>query len=70
MASECKKGGLVVQRHYEIKFELQDLAAGALLPPVVREETQIYPGRSADVEETEGMAKPTEECGDLLLENL
>ena len=36
---ECKKGGLVVQRYDEIKFELQDLAARAL----VRDEPQIYP---------------------------
>ena len=58
---ECKKGGVVIQRHDEIKFELQDLAARALIPSVVRDEPQIYPGRSADVEETEGMSTPTEE---------
>ena len=41
---ECKKGGLVIQRHDEIKFELQDLAARALIPSVVRDEPQIYQG--------------------------
>ena len=29
---ECKKGGLVTQRHVEITFELEDLAARALIP--------------------------------------
>ena len=67
---DCKKGGLVIQRHCEIKFKLQDLAARALIPSVVRDEPQIYPGRSADVEETEGMSTPTEERGDLLIRNI
>ena len=48
---QCKKGRLAIQRHDEIKFELQDFAAGALIPSV-RNEPQIYPGRRADVEET------------------
>ena len=38
---ECKKGGSVIQRHDEIKFELQELAAKALIPSVVRDEPQI-----------------------------
>ena len=29
---ECKKGGKAIQRHDEIKFELQDLFARALIP--------------------------------------
>ena len=56
-----------MQRHAEIKFELRDLAARALIPSVVRDEVHIYPGRSADIEETEGMSTPTEERGDLLV---
>ena len=31
---------------------------------VVRDEPQIYPGRNADVDETEGMSTPTEVRGD------
>ena len=38
----------------------------ALIPSVVRDDPQIYLGRSADVEETEGMSTLTEERGDLL----
>ena len=38
----CKKGGLVIQRHDEIKFELQDHAASALNSSVARDESQIY----------------------------
>ena len=60
-------GGLVIQRHDEIIFALQDLAARALILSV---EPQIYPGRSGDVEETEGMSTTTEERGDLLIRNL
>ena len=67
LKQECKTGGLVIQRHYEIKFELQELAAGALVPSVVRDDPQIYPGRSSNVEETEGMSTPAEERGDLLV---
>ena len=67
LKQECKTGGLVIQRHYEIKFELQELAAGALIPSVVRDDPQIYPGRSSNVEETEGMSTPAEERGDLLV---
>ena len=47
---ECKKGGLVIERHDEIKFELQDFTASALIPSFVRRgEPHIYPGRRADV---------------------
>ena len=67
---ECKKRGLAIQCHDEIKFALQDLAARALILSVVRDDPQIYPGRSADVEETEGMYAPTEERGDLAIRNI
>ena len=70
MAFECKKGGLIIQRHDEIKLELQDLAARALIPSVVHDEPQIYRGRSTNVEETEEMSTPTEEHGDLLIRNI
>ena len=53
-----EKGGFVIQRHDEIKLELQDLAARALIPSVVHDEPQIDPGRSADVDETEEMSTP------------
>ena len=48
----CKKGGLVIQRHDKIKFELQDIASRALIPSEVHDEPQIYLGRSEDVEES------------------
>ena len=38
--------------------------------PVVRDEPQIYRGRSADVEETEGRSTPREERDDLLIRNI
>ena len=58
---ECKKREFVIQRHDEIKFELQDLAARALIPSVVRDEPQSCPGRSADFEALAGINTPTEE---------
>ena len=54
----------------KFKFELQYLAARAFMPSVVRDEPLIHPGRSADVEETEGMSTSTEERGDLLIRNI
>ena len=44
-----------------------EIKARALIPSVVRDELQIYPGRSADVEGTEGKSSLTAERGDLLL---
>ena len=40
MALSARKGAIVIQRHNEIKFELQDLAARALISSVVRDEHQ------------------------------
>ena len=49
----------------------QDLAARARIPSVIRDEPHIYPGRSTDVQETEGMSTPTKkERGDLLAWNI
>ena len=61
--SECKKGGLIIQRHDDIMFGLQDLAASSLVSSEICGEPQIYPGRSADDDETEGMSAPTGERG-------
>ena len=52
--------------HKDIKF---DLPARDLIPSVVREVPQISTGRSADVEENEGLPTPTEERGDLLIKH-
>ena len=57
---EWKTGGLVNQRHGESKYELQDLATRALILSAVCDGPQIYPGRSAHIEEIEGMSSPTE----------
>ena len=40
------------------------------IPSVVRDEPQIYPGRSEDVEETEGTSTLTEERGAILITNI
>jgi hypothetical protein len=46
-ALQCKKGGLVIMRHNEIKDELCDLLTKALVPSAVRDEPRIYPCRPA-----------------------
>ena len=45
-------------------LSFKDLATRALIPFVVRDEPQIYPGRITDVDETEVLSTPTEERGD------
>ena len=45
-------------------LSFQDLVLRDLIPAVVLNEPQIYPGRSAHVAETEEMSTPTEERGD------
>jgi len=46
-ALECKKGGLVILRHDEIRNELSDLASKALIPSAVRDEPLIHTSRPA-----------------------
>jgi hypothetical protein len=46
-ALECKKGGLVICRHNEIKDELVALAAKAFTPSAIRDEPRIHPGCAA-----------------------
>ena len=45
-ALSCKKGGLVLLRHNDLRDELAALASKALTPSSVREEPRIYPIRS------------------------
>ncbi len=47
-ALQCKKGGLVNQRHNEIRDELCEIAARAIIPSAVRDEPLIHPCRLAD----------------------
>ena len=42
-ALSCKKGGLIIMRHDEIKDELGDLLSQALTPSAVRDEPSIKP---------------------------
>jgi hypothetical protein len=52
-ALECKKGGLVISRHNEIRDELSDLASKALSPSPVRDEPKIHTCRSPEVKSDE-----------------
>lgn len=47
-ALECKKGGLVISRHDEVRDELAALAVQAYKPSSVRDEPKIYPSRPED----------------------
>ena len=42
-ALSCKKGGLIIMRHDEIKDELGDLLSHALTPSAVRDKPSIKP---------------------------
>jgi hypothetical protein len=45
-ALECKKGGLVISRHNEIRDELSDVASKAIVPSAVRDEPLIHNSRT------------------------
>ncbi len=69
----CKKGGLVIFCHNEIRDELVHLAGKALTPSAIRDEPLIRPCRNADKENT-CPTRPTSEKpaskddrGDILL---
>ena len=69
----CKKGGLVISRHNEIRDELIHLAGKALTPSAIRDEPLIQSGRNAKgksetttKEESEKMAE-NDDRGDILL---
>ena len=47
-ALECKKGGLVISRHNEIRDELSDLAIKAFTNSAVRDEPKIHPSRASE----------------------
>ena len=53
-ALECKKGGLVIIRHNEIRDELVDLASKAFSPSAVRDEPKIHSSRANEQETPEG----------------
>jgi hypothetical protein len=44
---ECKKGGLVICRYNESKYDLVALAAKEFTPSAIRDEPRIHPGRAA-----------------------
>jgi hypothetical protein len=77
-ALECKKGGLVISRHNEIRDELVDLASKALTPSAVRDEPRIHTSRPAEPLRTTDQnpvirnlhKRQGEERGDVLIRGL
>ena len=65
----CKHGGLVIQRHDEIKNELGYLMSSALTPSAVRDEPSIYISQNAQ-EGEEGHVSLKSNRGDLLVRGL
>ena len=62
-ALACKKGGLVICRHNEIRDELSDLASKALIPSALRNEPRIHPSRPATEEkESSDPLKQPDNC--------
>ena len=75
----CRKGGLIILRHDEIKDELAELLSQALIPSAVRDEPSIQPGprvtRGAKTPENQSGSEATsteksERRGDLLVRGL
>jgi hypothetical protein len=80
-ALECKRGGLVISRHNEIRDELSDLASKAFFPSAVRDEPRIHTSRASETRSSPGKpASPavkrlfqnnrTEDRGDILVRGL
>ena len=76
-ALTCKKGGLVIGRHDEVKNELADMAIKAYRPSMVRDEPMIHPCRdtpqgpqaeNADVQVLN--QRKNQERGDIEIRNL
>ena len=77
---ECKKGGLVLLRHNEIRDELASLASQALTPSAVRDEPLIQPSRGmesapstqdvASIQHHLSKSQLADERGDLLIRGL
>jgi hypothetical protein len=76
-ALSCKKGGLVIFRHNEIRDELVHMAGKAMTPSAIRDEPLIRPGRVAEnvkapptkctPNQSPGTPATGEDRGDLLL---
>lgn len=78
-ALSCKKGGLIIMRHDEIKDELGDLLSQALTPSAVRDEPSIKPRPTVRNEpkdqnnnnnNSENVVEQHEQRGDLLVRGL
>jgi hypothetical protein len=79
-ALTCKRGGLIIVRHDEIRDELCDIASKALIPSKVRDEPKIHPGhtsRGQEQQEAEqpvatklNKTDPNEDRGDILIRGL
>ncbi len=80
-ALECKRGGLVISRHNEIRDELSDLASKAFFPSAVRDEPRIQTSRAAESDTSPGKPESpavkrlfqnnrTEDRGDILVRGL
>jgi hypothetical protein len=77
---ECKKGGLVISRHNEIRDELSDLASKAFIPSAVRDEPKIFYSRPVEKKAASNQPNPSvprthpktqcEDRGDLLIRGL
>jgi hypothetical protein len=59
-ALECKRDGLVISRHNEIRDELSDPASNAFFPSAVRDDPIIHTSRAAnkDHQPTNDVAGP------------
>ena len=75
-ALQCKKGGLVIGRHEEVKVEVADLASGAFRPSQVRDEPMIQNVGAQPASEEATEAEPVsrlrrnQDRGDVMIRGL
>jgi hypothetical protein len=69
-AFSCRKGGLIIIRHNEIRDELCDMACRDFQPSAIRDEPKIHQGRGTEQGEKDKPMDDNENKGDVLIRGL
>jgi hypothetical protein len=69
-AFSCRKGGLIIIRHNEIRDELCDMACRAFQPSAIRDEPKIHQGRGTEQGEKDKPMDDNDNKGDVLIRGL
>jgi hypothetical protein len=69
-ALSCRKGGLIIIRHNEIRDELCDMACRAFQPSAIRDEPKIHQGRGTEQGQQDKPVDDNDNKGDVLIRGL